>query len=52
MECSFYENGRLQGFGYIDENFNLVKVIKTWSEDGTFLKEEIIDKPRPMILKK
>jgi hypothetical protein len=51
MECSFYENGRLQGLGYI-ENFNLVKVIKTWSEDGSFLKEEIIDKPRPMNIQK
>jgi hypothetical protein len=44
----FYPNGNLKQLGYRNKILEEIDVIKTWSEDGTFLKEEIINQPRPM----
>jgi len=52
MECFFYSNGKLKSLTYRDDKYAQCDVEKTWSENGTFLKEEIIKEPRPFVIQK
>ena len=46
MICVFHNNGHLKMVFYTNEDFAQVSQQKTWSEDGTFLREETLKEPR------